>query len=179
MTCVVMGFVLLSAAVLQVTVPPHALLGQAKCPFLLSVVVYYSLTRDGRVMLTAAVAAGFLQDALSPIPLGYSACCFALAGWLCGRFRHTVLTDSVVTQVFFGVVSGVAVTLCIYLLLLRADLLAVPFRWALLKAAGSGTLGAVCVPAVFMVTGRLDRLVGNVASVRDVEEYVGEFNGSI
>lgn len=170
MTWVIMIFVLIVAAVVQTLLPGHVLLGQAKFPLLLAVVLYYALNRETSTMAAAAFLAGLLQDALSPIPLGYSAFCFCVVGWGAGRFRDLVITESLITQVFFGAVAGVIVTVILYLLLLQGGLVACSASWVVLKAVGTGVLSMLCTPVMFRVTNELDRLVGNVRIGAEVEK---------
>jgi rod shape-determining protein MreD len=173
MTFVVLSIVLIAASVLQTLLPCYPALGNAKVPFLLCVTVYYGLNRRPEVSLTAAVLAGFLQDALSGVPLGYSCVCFGGAAWVIGRFRETVLTEALVTQLFFGAVPAFLVSLVLYLLLVRDGLLVVPFRTAAAHALGSSVLGAIACPFVCLVIGGLDRLVGNVRSTEVEVEISG------
>jgi len=172
MNWVIMAFVLVGGVLLQAVLPSPAVLGQAKVPILVAVILYYALNRGIGTMLAAAFAAGLLHDALSPMPLGYSVLVFAAAGWVASRFRDLVMTDSIVTAAFFGAVAGAATTLMYYLLLLRDGLLACTVAWAGLKALGTGLLCMISTPVVFAVVGRLDRLVGNVevTGVTDVLE---------
>ena len=178
MTYLVMAILVVCAAMLQALLPALSWLGQAKCPLLLSVTLYYSLERDEQVMLLSGVAAGLAQDALSPIPLGYSCCAFCLVGWGVSRFRKLVLTDSTVTQAFFGFIGGAVVTLVLYLLLLKDGLIAVPFRRVLLKILGSAIMGMLVVPPLYWFAGRFDRLVGNIIPAREVEGVPDGFDGT-
>jgi rod shape-determining protein MreD len=162
MTWVIMACVLVLSALLQSMLPAFSFLGQAKFPLLLAVVVYYALNREMTVMLVAAFAAGFIHDALSPIPLGYTAFCFCVVGWIVSRFRNLVLTDSGITPVLFGSVAAGCVTLALYVLLRHNNLILPSPGHVVLRIAGSATLGLICTPAMFLVTGLLDRLVGNV-----------------
>jgi len=175
MTLVVMVFVFVFGAVMQLLLPGYAALGQAKFPFLLAGVLYYALNRSATATLLAGFLAGFFQDALSGIPLGYSGICFCAAGWLVNRFQTLVLAESPVTVFFFGGVTSAAVTICLHLLLWQADLVAWPAGRALVKALATGLLGMLCAPVVFFVAGSLDRLVGNV----EARESVGELEGRI
>ena len=59
------SLMLLSAWLLQALLPAHAILAQARYPFLLAVVVYAALNRRGWGMLLTALAAGLIQDLLS------------------------------------------------------------------------------------------------------------------
>jgi rod shape-determining protein MreD len=175
-TCVILLLVLTASAVMQALLPGFLVLGQAKFPFLLAVVLYHALNRGAPVMLAVAVLAGFLQDSLSPVPLGYSPFCFCVIGALTARFRDTVLTEAFVTQAFFGALTGCCATVMLYVLLVREGLVHVPFRIVVLKMFGSAVLGSVSVPFVFLVMGRLDRLVGNVKEA-EVEVSIDEFGG--
>jgi len=169
-----MVFILISSAVLETVLPPCTALGQAKPPLLLSVVLYYALARKPSIMFAAAFLGGCLHDALSPIPLGYSAFCFCCVGWIASRFRSLVLTESPVTPIFFGGVCGFGVTLGLYVLLTLGELIRWPVSRVLLKAIGTGILGMICALLIFVLTGSLDRLVGNVGSA---EELGGRANG--
>ncbi|MFC1452459.1 rod shape-determining protein MreD [Verrucomicrobiota bacterium] len=178
MTLVIMAIVLLGSTLLQAGLPAFSWLGQARFPFLLAAVLYYALNRRTNVMLTAAALAGLLQDAFSPMPLGYSACCFCLAGWAAGSFKAVVATDAPITPAFFGCVSGIAVALAQHLLLAGGGLVSYPLPRALLKCVGSGLLGMVCTPPVFYGAGWLDRITGNVEVRRRVEGVPDGFDES-
>ena len=177
MTWVIMIVVLTGGAVVQTLLPATIFLGEAKCPFLLAGVLYYALNRETNVMLAAAFWAGFLQDALSPIPLGYSSFCFCVVGWAASRFRNLVIIESSVTQVFFGGMSGIIVTIILYVLLVKEGLITHPAGHIMLKTAGTGILAMICTPIMFALTGRLDHLVGNVRIGVEVEE-MKNVNGS-
>lgn len=179
MTGLVMALVFLVCAVLQTLVPPLAWLGLAKPPLLLSVVLYYALTRGGWAAMLAALLGGLLTDALSAVPLGYSSTCYLLVVWMVSRFRDVVLTESPVTQAFFGVVMSAAVTFCLYLLLAREHLVAVSWTRALLKIMGTALLALAVTPLVCRATWRLDRMVGNIESRAEVVENKNGFYWTI
>lgn len=169
---IVMIMVLMAAALLQWLLPGYAVLGQVKLPFLLAGVLYYALHWDLAVVLVAALAAGLLQDVLSPIPLGYSAFCFCVVGWIANRWRKLILIDAMVTPVFFGGIASVAVTVALYVLLARGEFIETSLGWLVLRMMGAGLLGMISTPLVFLFAGSLDRLVGNVEekeSLDDVE----------
>ena len=163
MTLVVMVFVVAVSALLQITMPAFAVLGNVKFPFLLAVVLYYSMNRDTLSMLAAAFLAGLLQDILTPMmPLGYSIICFSIAGWVVGLFRHLVLTDSLVICSVYGSLAGVVSIFLMYFLLLKTGLIMCPVRRVMLKSISAGMLTAICVPMVFIVTAKLDGILGNI-----------------
>lgn len=163
MKWLIMLVALTVAAVGQSAWPALAWLGGVKAPLLLSVVLYYALTRETGTMLAAGFLAGLLQDALSPVPLGYSSFCFCLAGWLVGRLRDLVVSDSVITQLVFGAAAAAATTLVMAGLLMRESFLVCSVWRLVLRLLGATVLGVVAAPLVFGAVGALDRLVGNVA----------------
>ena len=170
MNFIVMLLLVGVAAVLQDGLPGFTILAQAKFPFLPAVVLYYALCRGIGSMLLAAFIAGVVQDAVSPVPLGFSVCCFMLVGWIASRFQRLVMTESVVTPMFFGAVVGGTTTLVLFAMLTGHGLIACSLPWALAKAAATGLLGVAATPPVFLAAGSFDRLVGNVSSRRDVHD---------
>ncbi|MBN2301372.1 MAG: rod shape-determining protein MreD [Lentisphaerae bacterium] len=163
MTWIVMIIVLLIGAVLQSIMPGYVVLGQAKHPILVGIVLYYALSRDMNVAMVAAFGAGFLQDALTPmVPLGYSIFFFCLVVLVVGRFRNLVLVESVATSAFFGAVAGMLVNIG-FGFLLATDLdTKCSLDRVLLRTLGTALLGAVTTPIVFFMIVRLDQLVGNI-----------------
>ena len=173
MTFVVMVLFLLAGAAVQTLVPSPAVLGQARVPVLLCIVLYYALTHEMHVTLAAGLLAGFIQDALSPVPLGYSVWCFWIAGALVSRFRRVVLSESPAAQMFFGGVVGALTAMLFGVLLSVTGQVRWPVVRVLVKVAGSGILGALCAPPVFGLGGWLDRLVGNIQARESMDEPQG------
>jgi rod shape-determining protein MreD len=169
MSGIMMVVVLVASSVLQTLIPSVPLLGGAKAPILLASVLYYALTRDTTVMLTAALLGGFLHDVMSQIPLGHSVFCFCAAGWVTGYFRSLVLTDSVVTTTIFGGAASLCVTIVFYLMLLQDGMVAYSWGWLGMRLLGSLLLGMICTPIVFHFVGLLDRLVGNVETEQSID----------
>lgn len=161
MTWIVMAIVFAAATVVESMVPPLALLGQAKLPLLMSVVLYYALHGSTTVMGVAVLAAGLLYDTLSPVPLGMSLLFLVAAGWVASRFRGLVMIDSAVTGFFFGAAAGLGMTLLQGLLLLRGGLVSVTPATVLVRGAATALLGGCCTPVVFFAIGKLDRMAGN------------------
>jgi len=169
MTWVVLVGVTVMAALAQALLPGWAWLGQARFPFLLSAVLYYALHHEAGTALAAACLAGLLQDALSPLPLGYSILCFGAVGLAVNGFRRLVVAEALPTHLLFGSLAAAAATLALWVMLAAADLSVCPPRRALLKALGAAVLGLAAAPAVFAVAGRLDRLVGNLPEGEESE----------
>ena len=163
MTMVVMIVALFSSAVAQSLVPPLVWLAQAKAPFLFGLVVYYALMRPGKIMVTAAFAAGLLHDALSFVPLGYTSLFFCAAGFLIFRFRDVVVADSPWTAALVGSVLAGAITPATYWALASdgggRDF---PLWWVGIKSAGTALLGLAAIPVVFAVFLKVERLLGIV-----------------
>lgn len=161
---------LLAGGVIQTLSPSFVFLGGVKLPILPAIVLYYALTGDGMTMLVAAFLAGFLNDAMSQMPLGYSVFFYCLAGWLAGRFRSTVLIDSVLTTALFGGAAGAVLSLALSLLLAQNQLAILPAWRVALRMAGTGLLGAVVTPIVFWAVKGMDHWVGNVEAEQEIDE---------
>ncbi|MBN1670538.1 MAG: rod shape-determining protein MreD [Kiritimatiellae bacterium] len=162
MTLVVMAFVMIAAAVLQTLFPPWHALGQAKAPFLLGVVVYYALTRERKLMLTAGILAGLVQDSLSKIPLGYSSFCYCVVGAAINRFHDVVFSRKLITHMLFGAAAAACATVILYGLLARGGVIEDRWSRVAVKTAGTALWGMLVTPVVFHATERLDQFVGNV-----------------
>lgn len=167
----VMLFSLVTGAVIQSLVPGAAMLGRARIPLLLAIVLYFALTNSRGIMLLAAVAAGLLQDSLSNIPPGYSAFCFGVAGMVVNQYKDDLFGESLLTTAVVGAGAGFVVSLGLSLLLWYNDLIKDPVWLWMLKAAGTAILAALCTPPVFSAVRSLDRMVGNVPSKRHPLEH--------
>ena len=161
MTWIVLSIMLVVCATLQVMLPGYDVLGQAKFPVLLALALYYALNREFLVAMIAALCAGLLHDLLGQIPLGYSVMCFCCAAMVVSMFHNVVMSESALTAIFFGAVAGVAVTAGLYGLLCAGGYTGCPPLRALAKILGSGLLGAICCPFVFLAAAGLNRMAGN------------------
>lgn len=162
MTFILMTLLLMTAAIIQTLLPAYSALGQVKIPILLSFIIYYSLNRNIKVMLIAAMMAGILQDSLSLSPLGYSSAIFIFSGWVISQYRGLVMVDSFMTPIVFGAIAGITTTLMQALLLAHNGLINVQSLWIILRMFGSGFLCALITPIVFILAKTLDRAVGNI-----------------
>jgi rod shape-determining protein MreD len=161
---------LLAGALIQCVSPAAPFAAQVKWPVLMGIVIYYALVRDLDVMLAVAFFAGLFQDVLSPIPLGYSSVCFMAAGVVINGVKNLVLTDSLMTMALVGVVTGLAVTTAMYMLLFRAGLLACGAETVIGKIVCSAAYGAVFTPVVCRAVGMFDRRMGNVEMRGDIDD---------
>lgn len=162
MTGLLVTLALFFAAMLQTHLPGVDILGHAKAPLFLSVVIYYALRRDALTLFGVAALGGLLQDGTSAVPLGYSSVCFLVLAWIIWRVREQLVTDAAVTQMVLGGAAGGLITLIQYLWLLQAGLIAVSPLRALYRALGDGLLGVVVTPLVCLLLIGVDRGVGNV-----------------
>ena len=162
MTIVVFFFMLFSSTLAQVLIPPCALLAQAKAPLLMGVVIYYAMAQRRGLMLLAAISAGLIQDALTLTPLGCSVMLFCAFGLLINRFRDGLFPPSVPTAAATGLALGIVTTLAMYLML-RAGavpLVLIPAGRAAWKAMGTGLLGLIVAPLIFLTAVKLEQLAG-------------------
>lgn len=162
MKTMVLLFALIVGAVVQALTPNWRVMGQAHVPVLLGIVLYYSLSPDRALMWLAAVLAGFLQDALGQIPLGYSSFCFCLVALVVSRFREDVFAGDVLMHAVSGALSAGAVTLALSVLLVRDGAAVLSAGRLALKLVGSVLLGAAVVPVVFHALAGADRMLGNL-----------------
>jgi rod shape-determining protein MreD len=165
-----MGFLLITAAVVQTAVPSVPWLGGAKPPLLLGLVLYYAMRRDTEHTLMAAAAGGFLQDSLSEIPLGCSSVLFAVTGGIVRHFRKRMLDDFLLSHLFVGALAAMAVTAGEYLLMRRMGLLSHTLWRGGWKILGDGVLGLAVTPILMVVARLFDRFVGNVEVKVDIQE---------
>lgn len=153
---------LVTCAILQAILPAWERMGQAKAPLLLGGLLYYALTRERGRVAEAAIYAGLLQDALGPIPLGFSALAFCVIGLIVNQFRERIFGDHWVTHLFLGALASAAMTLMLYVLLLSSGLRMTPLPVVLLKTLGVTLSSLVAVPLVFKSIEWLDVKLGNV-----------------
>jgi len=166
-----MGLVLFAAALAQGMLPGFPLLGQARFPFLLSVVVYYALNRERLWMVAAAFLAGMLHDALSAVPLAASSLLYLFTGWVVSCFRKQVDTDAFVTYSILGLSTSAATSFVLYVVLQRGGHVNCPVTVALWRCVGAAALGTVSGPIAFSALRALDRGVGNVEAREGVRGF--------
>lgn len=164
MNLIIMTMALLIGAAAQQVLPGLTLLGQAKAPIVLSVVLYYALHRSLSLLVIAAIAGGVLCDSLEALPMGYSAVIFCMLGIVAWFYRDVVFSARGMTHLVFGLLAGLGLTFGLYGLLLVSEesLREVSWSWIALKAIGTALLGMILAPIVFAVLERLDRLTGNI-----------------
>lgn len=163
MNHLVLFFSLAICAIVQAVLPHWYSMAQAKAPVLLGGVMYYALTRRPGIAFEAAFVAGFLQDALDLIPLGYSVFAFALVVQLVNPHRTRVFGGSWVTHVILGVGASILTTLLLYVLLVATGVdIAIPLSMAFRKSVGVAFMGLAVISLVFWAIQRLDYYLGNI-----------------
>ena len=162
MNLAVLLFVLILGSVLQALLPPWPVT-QAKAPVLLALVLFYALTRPRGQAFTAAVLAGFLQDANTEMPLGYTSLAFFLAAAVLCRFRDEMYVLHPITHILCGALAGGVVILLQGLMLvgfLRDPYFALDGYTILLRILGTAVLGGIVTPFAFSILRGLDRYLG-------------------
>ena len=162
MNVITMLFMLVCGAVLQAVIPTGAVLGGARVPVLQGLVIYYALMRPQGAALRAAMLAGFFQDALCMIPLGYSSFAFCISAWLVNRIREEVFVHHWTTHMLFGALANTGVTIFLFVLLTQGGSLVMNMHALMLKVFGVAIMGAVVVPFVFRAAMALDTKLGLV-----------------
>jgi len=159
-----MLFVMVLGSVVQALLPPWPVT-QAKAPVLLALVVFHALMRPRGQAITAAVLAGFLQDANTEMPLGYTSLAFLLAVWVIHHFRDEMYVLHPITHILCGALAAGTVILLQALMLvvfLRDPLFGLGGYTVLLRIAGTAVLGAIVTPVAFSLLRGLDRYLGYV-----------------
>lgn len=166
MNVIVMGSALVAGAVAELAWPAWTVLGQAKAPILLGVVLYYALARSGGLMLTAALLGGVLADSLAALPLGVTALSFCGVGGLARLGRGVLFGARGRTHMYVGAcAAAVCVGLVYCFLCVRApELRALPLRFVGVKAIGAALLGLAVTPLVYLGLQGVERMMGNVAA---------------
>lgn len=162
MSLLVMIFALLCGATAQAVLPSWTLLGTARPPVLLSVALYYAMTRDRKMMLTAALLAGLLQDALSLIPLGYSSILFVVVASMVSRFRELVFVYRGMTHLILGAMASAVVTLGLGALLVLNGQISFYAAGLLSRMLGALVIGALLTPVIFRIIEFVDVHLGNI-----------------
>lgn len=169
MKWLVMAILIVLAGSFQAVLPAIRIACEAKLPILLGVVIYYALAGNTVHMIVACFVTGFLQDALSYIPLGYSSLLFLLTGFIASRFKRFIRKESLLPPLILGGLSGMLITVVTYLLLRRRDLIVAMPVGVFLKSIGSGILGALSIPLVYWI----GRLLDSAVDTPEVETNAG------
>lgn len=150
---------MLLGGVLQAVLPTAAWLGEVRPPVLLSLTVYYALTRR-EPPLAAALIAGLIQDALGPVPLGLSSILFCAVALLVHRHRGSIFSGSGLARLVLGAAAAALTTAGLYLLLSAGGVFRLPVSRAFLKIASAALLGGLLAPLVCDRMDRFERMLG-------------------
>jgi hypothetical protein len=155
---VVIMFMLLLAAILQMAIPGVWMLAGAKAPVLVAIVVYYATAGSLTTACSVSVAAALMHDALSPVPMGYSVIVFGLIALIAAELRRVVDMDQWVSRWIMGFASASIVTLIQGVVLVRYDWVECSAVRVTAKALGTGVLGVAVISLVYVVAGSLHQL---------------------
>jgi hypothetical protein len=72
------------------------------------------------------------------------------------------MTESLLPPMLFGAVGNGVLTLFLCILLVKDGLVVCRPGWFALKVLGSLIIGMICTPIVFVVVGKVDRMLGNI-----------------
>lgn len=161
MKWLVMVILVVLASSFQAVIPAIRIAGEAKLPILLGVVIYYALAGNTVHMVVSCFVAGFLQDALSYIPLGYSSLLFLLIGFIASRFKRFIRKESLLPPLILGGLSSVLITVVTYILLRRRNLIVAMPIGVFFKSIGTGIIGALITPLVYWIGRLFDSAVDN------------------
>lgn len=168
MSLIVMIFSIVAGLIVEQAAPSSVFMGFARPPVLALIVAYYALNHSAPMMLASALLGGLLSDGIGSLPLGISPFAFAGIGAVLHHYRGTVFSGKIVTNVVFGAVIGVSMTLIVFLLLLFTD--RTPFspqlRMIFLKIFGTMIYGAFFFPVIYALLERLELLTGAVTLQR-------------
>ena len=148
-----MIFSLLILAALQASLPALRWLGGLRIEFLPALVAYGALTLRGGRALLFALAAGFLQDALSASPFGMTALIYGIFALIIIGVREAFDRDLAWVQMGAGAIGAAATSLS------ACAVLGFSFG-ATVKILLIAIVSAVVAPLVFLVIDSLRLLVG-------------------
>ena len=151
-------------SVVQAIMPVVNILGHAKPPLLLAVVIYYALRTERSWVIAAAISSGLLHDALSPIPFGVSALAFTAIGLSIHSQQENLFTQQWITSALLGAVSGFVLTVFLYLVLVGGNQLQMSFIAMLVKAVGVGVIAILTTPVICGLIRGLEEKLGLLAS---------------
>ncbi len=143
-------------ALIQLFLPPWPMFGGIKPPVLASFALYYALHRSPRGMWLAVFWAALLHDGLNLGGFGPALIGFPIIGILAHRVRLEIFVDGAVTQMVFGAVGAMVVTLLTLFIYTVSGQRPFHFGHALLRLVGSGLLGMATLPLVSLVMNKLE-----------------------
>jgi len=156
MSGLVLAIAMTAACMTQAALPAINVLGGVRWPVLTAVAIHYALRHRAGFAAAAAVTAGIVLDTLSEAPFGLSPIVLGGVAGLTRVARRWAHTESWTARAVVGAAGVLAATLATGLWLARAGLITLNGGAVLWRAVGAGILGALCVPVVGMLIGRLD-----------------------
>jgi len=157
MSSLLIILLLLIGTSLQTLLVTPVFLGSIEWPVLLGLTLCISLRVDRSRAVLFGLLAGVLHDAFCPAPLGVSIPFFLLIALGTHALREEVFGDQIITYAVLGLLGACSKTLYFTLVLSVADLR--PFNMGAMAVhlLGSGLLGLVATPLLFLLISRLPR----------------------
>jgi len=143
-------------AVVQSFLAVWPLFASVKPPVLPALVLFYSLKGSRRLMWTAALWAALLQDGLDAGPIGPALVAFPIIGNLAYRVRKEVFPEQFVTQLIFGALGHMLVTLVFFVVFAMTGARPITASFGLLRMVGACLSGMATVPIVFFAMRRIE-----------------------
>ena len=134
-------------AVVQSLLAVWPMLGSVKPPVLPALVLFYSLKGSRRLMWTAALWAALLQDGLDAGPIGPALIAFPIIGNLAYRVRNEVFPEQLVTQLIFGALGHMLVTLVFFFVFAVTRARPLTISFGALRMTGACLSGMVTLPS--------------------------------
>ena len=161
MSVLTLVFLSFAGGVLQSSIPSSVWLGHATFPFLLGLVLHEALLGRPRRLLATSLLTGLVADAMTPVPLGYSAALYLFAGQAVYRIRDLVVARQWTTQSLLGGVAHLLCTAGCFVLLLIGDRPGLSGWSGAARALGALVTGAIAVPLAFHAVARTEQFLGH------------------
>ncbi len=163
MNFIILTIALIIGVILEQAIPGLTILGQAKPPVLLSIVIYYALNRSGTLCLAAALLGGVLSDSLSAMSVFHTPLVYTAIGITVHAHRDLVFRDKHITHMFFGATGSAACVLVSYSMLLcvQPSIREISPLWAGMKTLGAACWGLLTTPLICAGLALLDKESGN------------------
>jgi rod shape-determining protein MreD len=151
--------IIVLGAIAQLFLPSWPLFGGMKPPILLMIALYYSLQHSTKNMWLALILSAVLQDGLDLGRFGPALLAFPIIGTWLHKVRFEIFTEGIFTQMFLGLCSALFFTLTSLFIFTLTRERPFHFGFAILRLIGSGLLGMVISPFIFMGINKLEALL--------------------
>ena len=157
MSSLLIILLLLIGASLQTFLVTPVVLGSIEWPVLLGLTLCIALRVDRPRALLSGLLAGVLHDAFCPAPLGISIPFFLLIALGTHALREEIFGDQIITYAVLGLLGACSETLYFTLIFSATGLRPFSMGSVVIRLLGSGLLGLVATPLLFLLISRLPR----------------------